>query len=396
MLKKYLAAQLLFAAFLLFACKNAGKNGFQVKLSYTNADKLVQANSGFPGSAPTWVYLEEIVYGKDQAPLLVDSAKLAGTTGNIELKGKGTKEGIYELVFGDNVLAIPLVNDVKNIGIQVDLGKKNDYYTVNESDASRQLQELLNSVGKKNNEIEKSFTRLDSLKQVNATDSLLLSATAVKNASILELNNYLKKFIQTTPNGTLGFLALSWASRSFAPSDFDEAMKNLKAKFPQNTFIADMDKNNSAAQQSRDQASSGSWVGKSVPELTLPDVHGRQVSISSFKGKYVLIDFWASWCGPCRMENPNVVQAYNEFKGKNFTILGVSLDKDADSWKKAIAQDHLTWTHISDLKYWGSQAVETFGFQGIPFNVLVDPSGKIIAQELRGRDLENKLKEVLN
>jgi|SRR6185437_7289565 len=396
MLKRYFAVWAVLAACLLFACKNAGKNGFQVTLSYTNADKLVQAGSGFPGSAPTWVYLEEIVYGKDQAPLVVDSAKLAGAAGNIALKGKGTGEGIYELVFGDNVLALPLVNDVKNIRVQADLAKKYDFYTVSESDASRQLQELLNSVGKKNNEIQQTFTVLDSLKQVNANDSLLLAATAVKNASIEDLNNYLKKFIQSTPNGTLGFLALSWASRSFAPADFDASMKDLKARFPQNTFIADMEKNKSAAQQSEDQASAASWVGKSVPELTLPDVHGKQVSISSFKGKYVLIDFWASWCGPCRMENPNVVAAYNEFKGKNFTILGVSLDKDADSWKKAIAQDHLTWTHISDLKYWGSQAVETFGFQGIPFNVLVDPSGKIIAQELRGRDLEDKLKEVLN
>ena len=110
----------------------------------------------------------------------------------------------------------------------------------------------------------------------------------------------------------------------------------------------------------------------------------------------MLIDFWASWCGPCRMENPNVVKAYNEFKGKNFTILGVSLDKDKDSWKKAIAQDHLNWTQMSDLKYWNSQAVETFGFQGIPFNVLVDPSGKVIAESLRGEDLDAKLKQVLN
>ena len=396
MLKKYLAVQFLLAACLLFACKNSGKNSFHVSLSYTNADKLVQANSGFPGSAATWVYLEEIVYGKDQPPVVIDSAKLTGAAGNIDLKGKGGKEGIYELVFGDNALALPLVNDVQNIRIQADLSKRNDFYTISESDASRQLQELLNSVGKKNNEIEKTFSVLDSLKQVNAGDSLLLPATAAKNAAILGLNDYLKKFLQSTPNGTLGFLALSWASRSFSPSEFDDAMKSLKGRFPDNTFIADMQKNSNAQRQSADQASAESWVGKSVPELTLPDVHGKPVAISSFKGKYLLIDFWASWCGPCRMENPNVVAAYNEFKGKNFAILGVSLDKDADSWKKAIAQDHLTWTHISDLKYWSSEAVQVFGFQGIPFNVLVDPSGKIIAQELRGRDLENKLKEVLN
>ncbi|HEY4155355.1 MAG TPA: TlpA disulfide reductase family protein [Puia sp.] len=366
-----------------------------MNLSYTNADSLRQPSTGFPGAAPTWVYLEEIVYGRDQAPVMIDSAKLNGSTGSIELRGKGTKEGIYELVFGENALALPLVNDVEHIRIKADLSKRNDFYTVSESDASKQLQELLNTVGKKNNEIEKSFTRLDSLKQVNAGDSLLLEATSEKNAAILQLNNYLKKFMETTSNGTLGFLALSWASRSFSPAEFDSSMKSLNGKFPGNTFIAEMQKN-SSGQPAADQTSSESWVGKSVPELVLPDVNGNMISVSSFKGKYLLIDFWASWCGPCRMENPNVVEAYNEFKGKNFTILGVSLDKDKDSWKKAIAQDHLTWTHISDLKYWGSQAVQIFGFQGIPFNVLVDPSGKVIAQELRGRDLENKLKEVLN
>jgi peroxiredoxin len=149
-------------------------------------------------------------------------------------------------------------------------------------------------------------------------------------------------------------------------------------------------------QQAERQSSGDSWVGKTVPELVMPDVNGKDVSISSFRGKYVLIDFWASWCGPCRMENPNVVKAYNEFKAKNFTVLGVSLDKDKDAWKKAINQDHLSWTHMSDLKYWNSQAVETFGFQGIPFNVLVDPSGKVIAQELRGEELDARLKQILN
>jgi peroxiredoxin len=137
-------------------------------------------------------------------------------------------------------------------------------------------------------------------------------------------------------------------------------------------------------------------VGHIAPDFAEADTNGNVVKLSSFHGKYVLLDFWASWCGPCRAENPNVVKAYNNFKGKNFTILSVSLDRPGkkDAWLKAIHNDHLTWNHVSDLKFWDNDAAKLYGIQAIPQNLLLDPNGKIIAKDLFGDDLEKKLSEI--
>lgn len=136
---------------------------------------------------------------------------------------------------------------------------------------------------------------------------------------------------------------------------------------------------------------------KVAPEITMKDPQGNERSLSDLRGKYVLVDFWASWCGPCRKENPNVVRLYNKYKDKGFDIFSVSLDKDAEAWKRAIKADNLVWeNHVSDLKYWQSSVVQNYKIQGIPFTVLLDKNGEIIAKGLRGQALENKLKQLLD
>lgn len=137
-------------------------------------------------------------------------------------------------------------------------------------------------------------------------------------------------------------------------------------------------------------------VGQIAPEISLANPNGQIVKLSSLRGKYVLIDFWAKWCGPCRRENPNVVKAYKRFKDKGFEVFGVSLDRNKEDWVKAIAEDGLTWTHVSDLKYFESQAAKDYNINAIPFSILLDKSGKIIAKNLRGAALEKKLEEVIN
>ena len=138
-------------------------------------------------------------------------------------------------------------------------------------------------------------------------------------------------------------------------------------------------------------------IGRVAMDFTQNDTLDRPVSLSAFRGKYLLVDFWASWCGPCRAENPNVVKVFNKYKDRNFHILGVSLDRPGqkDRWLKAIHEDHLDWTHVSDLQFWNNAAAKQYGIRAIPQNLLLDPEGKIIAKNLRGEELDQKLGELI-
>jgi peroxiredoxin len=231
---------------------------------------------------------------------------------------------------------------------------------------------------------------------VKETDSTFMAISK----ELTSLNEGFTKFsfayADTAKNPVVALFATT-----VAPIDinkFEAPLNKLVKRFPKHKGIAEaliFVKSQPAAAQSQTQPASLPVVGDMAPELTMNDVDDKPFSLSQLRGKYVLLDFWASWCGPCREENPNVVAAFNQFKDKNFTVLGVSLDKNKQAWIDAIKEDKLNWQHISDLKYWNSAATPLYGLNGIPYNVLIDPQGKIIATDLRGNTLQNKLTEVL-
>lgn len=197
-----------------------------------------------------------------------------------------------------------------------------------------------------------------------------------------------KKFIQENPSSVVSLSALRSLTYSSDYKDVEPLFHHLSADV----------QNSASGKKYADQLEKLKTVayGAIAPEFAQADTNGNMVKLSSFRGKYVLVDFWASWCGPCRAENPNVVKAFNQYKDKNFTILSVSLDRPGakDKWLAAIHKDGLAWNHVSDLKFWDNEAAKLYGVQAIPQNFLLDPEGHIIGKNLRGEDLAAKLGEV--
>jgi peroxiredoxin len=375
---------LVFIIPVLLSCGHETKKQFEVSGTIKNSNDKI-------------VYLQETPLGSSER-IIADSSVI-NNDGSFHLSAKASEESLFNLFLKSETYPFAfIINDASKIKVDADATNPTGY-KVEGSPSSKSLKEFSMKASDKWTGLYLLGREMDSVKNTGASDSTL---TAINNKGISllgQLQNYVKNFIKNSSSPVASVWALGTYSQIFSMEDYQALLAGILKKFPGHKGIAAVKEMNerqlSVAKQKSQQPQEADWRGKQAPELSLPDINGTEIKLSSFKGKYVLVDFWASWCLPCRKENPNVVQVYNKYKNKNFTILGVSLDKEKEDWLNAIQRDKLSWTQVSDLQEWNSVAVSTYSFTGIPFNVLIDPDGKIIAQSLRGEDLDQKLSEVL-
>lgn len=361
----------------LSSCGQDKKGGnFELKGNFTNTKGET-------------IYLEKL--GSNE-PVVVDSAVI-DDKGDFKFTNYTPKIGFYRVKSSPQNFAMLVLDSADKVTLSGNMNDLGNSYKV-EGSAETKLFIEYNEISKQRDlrldSLNKAFQALMEVNKMDSKkmDSLSKLFEAPYNSIVGASNELLIDKLKQNVSMYSSLIAI----QALEPDQYADVYKALDAglsgKFPND--------NNVKMFHGVVASMLATTIGQTAPDINLTTPEGKELSLSSFKGKVVLIDFWASWCGPCRKEMPNVVKAYAKFKNKGFEIFGVSLDMDKDRWIEAIAKDGITWPQVSDLKQWGSSVVKLYNIQGIPYTVLLDKEGKILAKNLRGDELEKKLAEVLN
>ncbi|MBI4931575.1 MAG: AhpC/TSA family protein [Bacteroidetes bacterium] len=375
---------------LFYSCGNNNENSnYQIKGNLTNSNgefvSLVDVNSS------------EIK--------TIDSVKV-NEKGEFTFIKKVPEKGFYSIQISSSNYATIIADSTENISFEGDAKNLNEGYKVTGSKDSETLLHFNDFTKKNFKKMESSRMKQDSLRRVyeaylNTTpDSLFLDSISKMLEPVFnsfsedyrkladETNEYIRNFVNENTSSFASLAAVQMLSPDKDIAYFIKVSDALTAKYPNVENLKGFKKYVDSKKKLA--------VGSLAPEITLDDKDGKSISLSSLKGKIVIVDFWASWCKPCRAENPFMVLLYNKYKDKGLDIFSVSLDFKKEAWLEAISKDKLSWkNHVSDLKQWQSSVVSQYGFEAIPFTCLLDKEGNIAGKNLRGPELEEKIKELL-
>ncbi len=356
---------ILIFALAAFSCQSA-KDEYSIKGSIAGVDK---------GK----VYLQKIVEGQ---PKTVDSTNV--TDGKFSFKGKMGIPEFRVLRLNDREYFAQFFLDNANITVAA---KKDSLRATKitgspTNDVFKAYAAEMDKLGKEMRELQEKYQNAMSTGNTDAENKAKIDYQAMIDNNKV----FTKNFIKEHSNSVVSAFILIQLATQFESNDVEDMVNKFTPEIEKSEYVVKLKE---LVQEQKKTA-----IGAVAPDFTMNDTEGKPVSLSSFKGKIVLVDFWASWCGPCRQENPNVVNLYKQYHSKGFEILGVSLDRAKEEWLKAIKDDNLTWTHVSDLQFWQNAAARLYGVNSIPQSFLLDKDGKIIGKSLRGDQLAKKLAEL--